>query len=104
MAPAIHVSGLGGVTLTSPLSPEFDDLARPLIGRVADMGLQLKPMLVVVTNESSSTVVSFSNVWRVSYPGGQVHAFLGHTSFPEAVCGDVLAGDAPCCMAPGARR
>jgi hypothetical protein len=32
-------------------------LAPPLIGRVADIGLKLKPMLTIVSNESLQTVV-----------------------------------------------
>ena len=38
------------------------------LGRCADMSLKFKPFLVLVTNESSETVVSFSKVWTVSCP------------------------------------
>jgi hypothetical protein len=75
VALTIHVSGLDGLAITSPISPEFDELARPLIGRVADIGLQLKPLLVIVTNESAKTVVSFSNTWRVTHSDGRVSTF-----------------------------
>jgi len=47
MALALSVNGLDGecVRVISPANPEFDDLARPLMGeRVAHIGLQLKPM------------------------------------------------------------
>src|SRR2546422_1006369 len=103
MALTIHVSGLDGLAITSPVSPDFADLARPLIGRVADIGLQLKPLLVVVTNESAKTVVSFSKTWRVIYPDGRVSEYRDHTSFPHAVCGDVLVSDHAPGMAPGVR-
>ena len=103
MALTIEVSGLDGLVITSPVSPEFDELARPLIGRVADIGLQLKPLLIVVTNESAKTVVAFSRTWRVTYPG-RLHEYRDHTSFPEAVCGDVLVSDRPASMQPGGRR
>src|SRR2546423_11819948 len=58
-----------GVKVIPPTAPEFDDLARPLIGeRVADTVLQLKPMLVIVSNESPQTIVSYSKVWRIADP------------------------------------
>jgi hypothetical protein len=104
MALTIHVTGLDGLVITSPVSLEFDELARPLIGRVADIGLQLKPLLVVVTNESADTVMSFSKTWRVTYPDGRVSEYRDHTSFPHAVCGDVLVSDHAPGMAPGVRR
>src|SRR5262245_23927115 len=104
MAVTIVTSGLDGLAVTSPLSPGFDELARPLIGRAADLGLQLKPLLIVVTNESAQTVVSFSRTWRILYPDGRIHEFRDHTSFPEAVCGDALDSERPAGMPPGARR
>jgi hypothetical protein len=70
---------------------DFDVLARPLIGRVADIGLKLKPMLMIVSNESPQTVVSYSKTWTARYADGRTSAIRSHTSFPEAVCGDMLA-------------
>jgi hypothetical protein len=55
MALALRVNGLDaeGVKLISPASPDFDELARPLMGeRFAHVGLQLKPMLAIVSNDS----------------------------------------------------
>lgn len=103
MALTIECSGLDGLAITSPVSPGFDELARPLIGRVADIALQLKPLLIVVTNESAKTVVAFSRTWRVTYPS-RVHEYRDHTSFPHAVCGDVRVSDRPASMQPGGRR
>jgi hypothetical protein len=104
MTLAIHVRGLDGLAITPPTTPEFDAVARPLIGRVADLGLQLKPLLVVVTNESAKTVVSFSKTWRVTYPDGKIMTVRGHTSFAHVVCGDVLVSNEPPGMPPGAQR
>jgi hypothetical protein len=104
MAPTILVSGLADVAVTSPLAPEFDELAKPLIGRVADIGLQLKPLLVIVTNQSAKTLVSFSKTWRVTFASGRVHESRDHTSFPDAVCGDILEAGRSHGMAPGVRR
>jgi hypothetical protein len=61
VALSIRVNGLDahGVDLLSPTRPEFDEVARPLLGeRIADTGLRLKPMLVIVSNENVRTVVS----------------------------------------------
>ena len=94
MTLVITTTGLDGegVTLLPPTAPEFDSVARPLIGeRVADLALRLKPMLVVVSNRSEKPIVSFSVVWHVRYPSGQTTRCWGHASFPKAVCGDALA-------------
>ena len=59
MALTIHVNGIDahGVGLLSPERPEFDEIARPLLGeRIADIGLRLKPMLVLVSNDSAAIV------------------------------------------------
>ena len=56
MALSIRVNGLDayGLELLSPTRPEFDELARPLLGeRIADVGLRLKPMLVIVSTKTS---------------------------------------------------
>jgi len=79
-----------GITLIPPTHTDFDVLARPLIGRVADIGLKLKPMLMIVSNESPQTVVSSSKTWTARYADGRTSAIRSHTSFPEAVCGDIL--------------
>src|SRR5262245_24006290 len=100
----ILVSGLEGLSIASPTNSDFDELARPLIGRVADIGLQLKPLLCIVTNVSSKTVVSFSKTWRVTYPGGRIHEHRDHASFPHVICGDALDSKDPLGLPPGARR
>ena len=93
-----------GIRLMPPTHPDFDELARPLIGRVADIGLQLKPMLAIVSNESAHTVVSYSKIWTARYPDGRSSVIRAHTSFPETVCGDVLIASDPGALTPGARR
>ena len=81
MAFSIRVSGLDahGVELISPARPEFDDIARPLLGeRIADVGLSLKPMLVIVSNENVQTVVSLALVWCVTHRSGRTTRFWSH--------------------------
>src|SRR5918999_2248707 len=98
MALSIRVDGLDsyGIELLSPTRREFDEFARPLLGeRIADVGLRLKPMLVIVSNDSVRTVVSLSLVWCVTHRDGRTSRTWSHTSFPEVICGDVLVSHQP---------
>ena len=107
MALLIRVDGLeaDGVSLVSPTLPTFDDMARPLLGeRIADIGLKLKPMLVIVSNETSQTIVSLSVVWRVTHQSGRRTSFWSHTSFSDVVCGDVLFSQGPLGLEAGQQR
>jgi hypothetical protein len=92
MALSVRVTGLDayGVELFSPARPEFDEFARPLLGeRMANVGLRLKPMLVIVSNENVRTIVSLSLIWRVIHRDGTTGRYWSHTSFPDVICGDV---------------
>jgi hypothetical protein len=106
MALSIHVSDFkaDGITLTPPTHDDFDALARPLIGRAAEIGLQLKPLLFIVSNESERTVVAYSRTWSVRHEDGRTYTERGQTSFPEYVCGDVLISNNPQALPPGGRR
>jgi hypothetical protein len=68
------------------------------------IGLSLKPMLVIVRNQSARTIVSFSIVWRIAYPRGRTHVFWCHTSFPDVVCADVSDDDGSRGLEPGQQR
>jgi hypothetical protein len=105
MSLSIRASGLNayGLELLSPTRPEFDALARPLIGeRIADAALRLKPMLVIVSNENVQTVVSLSLVWHVVHRDGTTGRYWSHTSFPDVICGDVSQD--PAGLKTGERR
>jgi hypothetical protein len=107
MALSLRVDGLeaDGVSLLSPTSATFDDLARPLLGeRIADIGLKLKPMLVIVSNETSQTIVSLSVAWRITHQSGRRTSFWSHTSFADIVCGDVLVSQSPRGLEAGQQR
>jgi len=93
-----------GVYLIPPTYADFDALARPLIGRVADIGLKLKPMLAIVSNQSQHTIVSYSKKWTAHYGGGRTSVIRSHTSFPEVVCGDTLIAHDPEGLPPGTKR
>jgi hypothetical protein len=102
----IHVTAFDehGIKIIPPTNANFDALARPLIGRVADIGLKLKPMLIIVSNESPRTVVSYSKIWTARYAGGRRTLIRSHTSFPESVCGDILIAKDPEALPPGGKR
>ena len=74
MGLALRVNGLDdyGVRLISPASPDFDTLARPLMGeRIAHIGLQLKPMLAIAQYRivrKASTVACEDVVPCCTYP------------------------------------
>jgi hypothetical protein len=93
-----------GITLIPSTRDDFDALARPLIGRAAEIGLQLKPLLFIVSNESERTVVAFSRTWTVRHEDGRTYTERGQTSFPEYVCGDVSISHNPQALPPGGRR
>lgn len=107
MALSLRVDGLDayGIELLSPTRPEFDELARPLLGeRIADLALNLKPMLVIVSNQNVRTVVSLSVVWNVTHRSGRTTEFWSHTSFPDVICGDSVLSDHPAGLRTGERR
>jgi hypothetical protein len=76
-----------GIPLISPQTPQFDTIARPLIGSRADRVLRMKPMLVVVENATAMTIVAISLTWRIrKHVGGLV--MRTNSIFPHALCGD----------------
>ena len=79
-----------GVRLVSPLSSDFDRIARPLIGRRSDRLLGLKPLLVVVTNDTRKTVAAASVIFRVARPVGGIVAWT-NVAFPDVVVGDIFS-------------
>lgn len=104
MSLAVNVRGLDGLTLISPIDAAFDDIARPMLGRIADLGLQLKPFLVILANDTTQTLVAFSITWRVAHKSGRSTTSRNLASFPHVVTGDALISPHPPGVAPGARR
>jgi len=107
MSFVLRIEGLDGgrVPLVSPEDPEFDAWARPLMGeRISDIGLKLKPLLVIVWNQSPQTVVSLSLVWHITHQDLRTTRIWSHASFPEFVCGDRLISDTPDALPSGAQR
>jgi len=100
MTAPVTVSGLDrhGISLISPLDPAFDEMARPLIGSRADRVFKIKPMLVIIRNDTIRTIVAMSLTWRVSkLVGGLVHRT--NSVFPHVICGDQAVSR----MRPGVR-
>jgi hypothetical protein len=104
MSLPVHVHGLDGVRLVSPTEPGFDNLAGPMIGRIADRALKLKPLLVIVTNDSTQTVVAFSHQWSVRHHNGRMTTSRSNASFPHVVCGDVVVSRGQPGLPPGSSR
>jgi len=103
----LRIEGLDDhrVTLVSPDHPQFDDWARPLMGeRIAEIGLKLKPLLVIAWNQSPQTVVSLSLVWHITHNNRRTTRIWSHASFPEFVCGDRLISNTPDALPAGGQR
>jgi hypothetical protein len=77
-----------GVRLISPLNPDFDRIARPLIGRRADQLLGLKPLLVLIANDTRKTVAAASVIFQVARPVGGVVVWT-NVAFPDVIVGDI---------------
>jgi hypothetical protein len=77
-----------GVRLVSPLSPDFDYMARPLIGPRADQLLALKPLLVLIANDTRKTVAAASVIFRVAKSVGGIVTWT-NVAFPDVVIGDI---------------
>lgn len=77
-----------GVRLISPLDPDFDRIARPLLGRRADQLFALKPLLVLIANDTRKTVAAASVVFRVAKPVGGIVAWT-NVAFPDVIVGDI---------------
>jgi hypothetical protein len=86
----VKVTGLDsdGVTLISPSSPGFDALVSKLMANEATgAALQLKPYLVVVSNQSAHTVVAFDTVWKLTYRDSRTENTFVQFKYPDAVAG-----------------
>jgi hypothetical protein len=91
MALQVEVAGIGEVSIISPVAPEFDSIAAPLLGRHAERVLRLKPLLAVVSNHSPHTIVAFTSEWKWSpNTSGATTTARSHATFPDAVCGPNL--------------
>jgi len=77
-----------GVRLVSPLDSDFDRFARPLIGRRADQLFGLKPLLVLIANDTQKTVAAASVIFRVAKSIGGLVAWT-NVAFPDVIVGDI---------------
>jgi hypothetical protein len=104
MSLIVHVTARDGVSLVSPANPEFDTLATPLLGRLAERALRLKPYLAIVWNQSPRMVVALVSEW-ISFPNenGATTTARSHVKFPDAVCGPALGRGAQQGIPPGGK-
>jgi hypothetical protein len=77
-----------GIRLVSPFDADFDRIAKPLIGRRADQLLGLKPLLVLITNDTAKTVAAASVIFRIKKLVGQAVTWT-NVAFPDIVIGDI---------------
>lgn len=86
----VTLSGLkgNGVRLVSPLDSDFDRLARPLIGRRADQLFGLKPLLVLIANDTQKAVAAASVIFRVAKPVGGLVSWT-NVAFPDVIVGGI---------------
>src|SRR5262249_7071151 len=89
-----------GVGLVSPGDPAFDTLARPMLGRLADAALRLKPYMVIVANRAPRTVVAFAVTWETRRRAGRLHTSRVQFKCPDAVCGRSPVRESDCRILP----
>ena len=72
--------------LISPQNPNFDGIARPLLGAAASgPALDLKPFLVILSNRSSGTVVAYEMVWKITHTDKTVEILSADVNYPDGV-------------------
>ncbi len=87
---SVQVTGLDGegVSLISPTSPGFDDLITKLMANEATaMAQRLKPYMVVVSNQTSHTVVAYNLLWKLTNRDGSTENKFVQRKYPDAVAG-----------------
>src|SRR5262245_37261859 len=77
-----------GLTVRSPLDPQFDDLATAIMRRVAPIGLRLKPLLALLENQSNKTVVATAVTFWIQHRNGTTTTIRMQSKAPEVICGD----------------
>jgi len=90
MIPLIQLKGFesDGITLTSCADPAFDGMAKSwFAGNLADL-LELKPLLVCLSNQSGRTLVAYTLLWDISRDGQTEHTFA-QAKYPDAVAAAV---------------
>lgn len=89
------VNGLNaaGVELISPDSPNFDSAVMYLLpNRTAAVALDLKPLVVIVSNQSAGEIVAYTLVWKVTYTDKRTATTTVQFKYPDAIAGIADSG------------
>jgi hypothetical protein len=78
---------LKGITLMPSSSPEFDAHARAIIPKWTDKALELKPCLVILSNNSAHTIVAYALRFSFNLGLEGMHTVLIRSLAPDAVAG-----------------
>jgi hypothetical protein len=83
-----HVSNLEahGITITSADDPAFDATIRALFTGDSKELLKLMPLIVVISNHSTRTMVAYTLTWVLMLPHGTRTSHV-HCKYPNAVSG-----------------
>jgi hypothetical protein len=93
--PAVIVNGLNaaGVELISPENPNFDSAVMSLLPtRTATVALDLKPFVVIVSNQSAGEIVAYTLVWKVTSKDKRTHTTIVQFKYPDAIAGIADSG------------
>lgn len=88
----IKGSDADGVMLISPTNSEFDSRVYSLLPEGAPVAFELKPRIVIVSNESSRVVVAYSVTFWFTFRSGKSHRNSVHFKYPDAVANPAADG------------
>jgi hypothetical protein len=91
----VNVNGLNSaeIELISSDSPNFDSLVMGLLAsQTAPVALDLKPLVVIVSNRSAEDIVAYSLVWKITYKGQRPHTTIVQFKYPDALAGIADSG------------
>lgn len=93
----VNVDGLNsaGIELISPEDPNFDSVIVSLLpSETAKAALDLKPLVVIVSNQSAGEIVAYALVWKVTYKDKRTVTTTSQFKYPDALAGIADSGAA----------
>ena len=82
-----------GIELISPDSPNFDSVVMDLLPtQTAQVALDLKPLVVIVSNQSAGEIVAYALVWKVTYKDKGTETTTVQFKYPDAIAGIADSG------------
>jgi hypothetical protein len=93
--PTVKINGLNSarIELISPETPNFDSIVMSILpSRTAMVALALKPLVVIVSNQSAGEIVAYALVWKVTYKDGRTATTTTQFKYPDALAGIADSG------------